>query len=116
MILSEEPEPPGVMTQVPRTPTHVIEIGHKGKYVGVVGVFNKGGKITLKYELVLMDPSFAPKEGQKNVVLDAMEEYALQVKKEDLLSKFIRSDHPLQVDAHVQKLGGTHFAGSEACK
>ena len=74
MILTEEPEPPSVMHKVPGTPTHIIEIGHKGKYVGVVGIFNKDGQTTLKYELVKMDPSFALKPGQTNAVLKVLED------------------------------------------
>jgi Cytochrome c554 and c-prime len=116
MILTEESEPPGVMNKVKDTPTEIIEIGHKGKYVGVVGVFRKGGELTLKYELVLMEPAYAPKPGQKNAVLDVLEEYSLRVYKEDLLAKFIRSDHPIQVDPYVLKTyGGSQFVGSQRC-
>lgn len=117
MILTEVDEPPGDMSEIKGTPTQIIQIGHKGKYVGVVGVFNRGGQITLKYELVLMEPAFAPKEGQKNAVLEVLEEYARQVHKEDLLAKFIRSDHPIQVDPYVvQKYGGSQFVGSQKCQ
>jgi Cytochrome c554 and c-prime len=122
VILTEEPEPPGVMQRVKDTPTHIIEIGHKGKYVGVVGVFNNGGQWTLKYELVKMDPSFAPKPGQKNAVLDVLEDYARQVRSEEdalleAYNKVQRSAHPIQVDANVlKKYGGSEFIGSNECK
>jgi hypothetical protein len=122
MILTEEPEPPGVMQKVKNTPTNIIEIGHKGKYVGVVGVFNNGGQVTLKYELVTMDPSFAPKAGQKNAVLDVLEEYSRQVRNEEdalleAYNKVLRSAHPIQVDDYVvKKYGGSRFVGSERCQ
>jgi hypothetical protein len=121
MVLTEEPEPPGVMHKVEGTPTHIIEIGHKGKYVGVVGLFNNGGQITLKYELVKMDPSFALKKGQSNAVLKVLEEYSKQVRSEEdalleAYNKVQRSAHPIQMDANVQKkYGGSHFIGSEKC-
>lgn len=116
MILSEESEPPSVMHQVPGTPTHIVEIGHKGKYVGVVGVFRQGNELRLKYELVLMEPKYQPAPGQKNAALAVMEEYARNVKTEDLLGKFIRSAHPIQIDPTVQKkYGGSRFVGSDRC-
>jgi hypothetical protein len=118
MVLAEEPEPPSVLFPVPGTPTHILEIGKKGKYVGVVGVYRKGGVATLKYELVLMDPSLDPKAGQANPILGVLEEYAKQVKADrDLLDKFPRVAHLIQLDNDVLKTyGGSYFVGSDTCK
>ena len=117
MVLTEEPEPPAVLQVVPGTPTQILEIGHKGKYVGVVGVFRKGNKLELKYELVRMDPGFQPAPGQKNAIIDVLERYSRQVKDENLLDAYIRSPHPIQVDPWVQQqYGGSRFIGSDACQ
>jgi hypothetical protein len=115
MILSPD-EPPSVLQPVAGTPTNIIEIGEKGKYVGVVGLYKKDGQIALKYQMVLMEESFKPKQGQKNKALEVMEEYTRQVWKEDLLKDYIRTPHPFQIEEVVKKLGGTAFAGSNACK
>jgi hypothetical protein len=116
MVLTEEPEPPAVLQTVPGTPTQVLEIGHKGKYVGVVGIFRTPTGLQLKYELVRMEPSLEPAPGQKNKVRDVLEEYAKQVKDEDLLMQFIRSPHPIQVDPYVlKKYGGSTYIGTARC-
>jgi hypothetical protein len=116
-IVTDEPEPPFGMTPVRDTPTHILEIGHKGKYVGAIGFYKNGKKLDMKYEVVLIDPSYQPKPGKKNTVLDLLQEYAKRVEKEDLLDKYIRTPHPTQVDAHIQKkYGGAHYVGSDACK
>jgi hypothetical protein len=81
-----------------------------------VGIFRKGNSLDLKYQLVKLDPSWQPKDGQDNKALNVMEEYARRVQKEDLLAAFIRSPHAVQVDNHVQhKYGGSHYVGSERC-
>jgi hypothetical protein len=116
MVLTHDSEPRGLLRRVPNTPTYILEIGHKGKYVGVVGVFRKGSNLELKYEMVLMEPKLDPKEGQPNAINDVLEEYARQVKAEDLLAKFIRAPHPIQIDPYVMKnYGGSEFVGSQRC-
>jgi hypothetical protein len=116
-IVTDEPEPPFGMMPVKGTPTHILEIGHKGKYVGAIGIYKNGKKLDMKYEVVLIDPSYQPKPGQKNKVLDVLQEYAKRVEKEDLLDKYIRTPHPTQVDPQIQKaFGGAHYVGSDACK
>lgn len=117
MVLTEEPEPPAVLQKLGQTPTFMLEIGHKGKYVGVVGIFKQpGGDLKLKYELVRMEPIYQPREGQTNRVLEVLEEYARNVKSENLLTQFIRAAHPTQVDPYVQQTyGGSSYVGSERC-
>lgn len=117
MVLTEQSEPPSMLRRVPNTPTYIVEIGHKGKYVGVVGVFRKNGNLDLNYELVLMEPKLQPAVGQKNAIVDVLQEYAAQVKAEDMLDKYIRSPHPIQVDPYVVKqYGGSRFVGSDRCE
>ncbi len=116
MVLTEQSEPPSMLRRVPKTPTYILEIGHKGKYVGVVGVFRNNGGYDLQYELVLMEPKLDPAPGQKDAIIDVLEEYTRQVKAQDMLRKYIRSPHSLQVDPYVvKKYGGTRFAGSDVC-
>ena len=115
-IVTDEPEPPFGMTPVEGTKTHILEIGHKGKYAGVIGVSRKGKQLDMKYEVVLIEPKFQPDKGQKNKVLDLLDAYAKEVKTEGLLEKYIRTPHPTQVEKHIQdKFGGAHFVGSDEC-
>jgi len=116
-IVTDVSEPPFGMTPVAGTPTHVMQIGHKGKYVGVVGLYKTGKKLDMKYEVVLIEQRFQPKAGKKNEVLELLQRYAKRVKDEDLLNQYIRAPHPTQVDPAIQKkYGGAYFVGSEACK
>src|SRR5262249_32465715 len=65
MIVVDEPEPPAFMRPLGNgLPTNIVEIGHKGKYVGLVGVYrdDKTNDIRLQYQLVLMSPDWK-KEG-----------------------------------------------------
>jgi hypothetical protein len=116
MTLTEEPEPPGTLQPIAGTPTHHVEIGHKGKYVGVVGVFRKQGGFELKYEIVCMDPIWQPKAGATNPIEGYLEDYAKRVKKDDLLAKVVRSPHQTQLNPLViKKYGGARFVGSDVC-
>ena len=50
-----DPEPPGLPKDL--NGTQLITVGHKGKYVGVLGVWRKaGGGFDYKYEMVLIGP------------------------------------------------------------
>ncbi len=117
MVLTEMSEPPAVLRPVPGTPTHLVELGHKGKYVGVVGLFIQNGSLVPRYELVLMDPGYEPGPAQSNKTLQVMEEYERGVKSLNLLAEAFRSPHPLQIDPDVaKKYGGSRFVGSAACQ
>lgn len=109
----------GDLTDPPAGPTNwrdtlLITLGHKGKSVGVVGVFrNGGGKgFTLKYQVVDIGPEYETPEGQENdnPVIALMEDYALDVKKHDYMAKFARTMHPVQV-----QFRDARYVGSERC-
>ncbi len=63
LCLSEEDEPPAQPIAVdhpPSNPNYVFRLGHKGKYVGVLGVFRTGKAdhpFAYKYQLVEMGRS-----------------------------------------------------------
>ena len=106
----DDPEPPGQPRDVKGT--QLVTVGHKGKYVGVLGVWRKKGGFEYKYEMVLMAPEFAPQPG--NPVAKLMEEYAKRVKDQNLLAQFLVSDHKNQVILR-QKQIETKYVGSERC-
>ena len=49
---SDDAEPPQFPTAVNGGKTLIVQVGHKGQYVGVVGVFKSNGGYDLKYQLV----------------------------------------------------------------
>lgn len=116
--LTAESEPPAdaeIITDKdnPKLNTLLVRIGHKGQYVGVIGVFRDGkGGVDLKYQRVTMSPQFETPEGKEkeNKALHELENYSRLVKARDFLSRQQKSNHPLQVGAK-----GYTFIGSAAC-
>lgn len=112
LCLEEEEEPSGVPRQV--GDTWVMGIGHKGRYVGVIGAYRDPAKakFNLKYQLVSIGPEYETPEGEdkSNPVIALMEQYAQDVKDSGLLTKFPRTKHPVQLAYPEAK-----FVGSERC-
>jgi Cytochrome c554 and c-prime len=113
LCVSSASEPPAVPTMV--GDTMIVEVGHKGRYVGVVGVFrrNKGpAPFELKYQLVSIEPKFSTPQGQEkgHKLMALMEEYTAELKRDDYLAKFKQVPHPVQVTSP-----NATYAGSVAC-
>ena len=79
--------------------TTVVSVGHKGRYVGVIGLFqkpdNKG--YFLKYQLVSMGEEYEtpsnPETIAKHPVMNLWEEYAKEVEKEKYIERFAAHIH-----------------------
>jgi hypothetical protein len=110
--LHSDPEPPSVPMVVGNT--SIIAVGHKGRYVGVVGAFRDGKKYTLKYQLVPLGEEFETPVGrQKNhPIMKLMEDYAQDVKNKHYLAEAAarKVAHPVQL-----AFPKSAFVGSEAC-
>jgi hypothetical protein len=122
LCLSEEDEPSAepVWVPDPAAPkrTLVAALGHKGKYVGVVGVFrtNQAGRpLELRYQLVEMSEAFlTPTEKQEeHPVARLMEDYTSELRKNNYLAKYGQMRHALQVA--VKGVTPT-YVGSDKCK
>ncbi|MBX9585503.1 MAG: hypothetical protein K2X87_34790 [Gemmataceae bacterium] len=117
---SEDPEPP----QFPKVVTHpdgrktlVIQVGHKGRYVGLVGAFKRpGGGLDLKYRLVPLGEDYLTPPGEEaakaNPALARIEEYAREVKDRDFLRKVLQAPHPSQLQQPKLNLS---FVGADRC-
>jgi hypothetical protein len=95
----------------------ILQVGHKGRYVGVVGAFPKpGGSFDLKYQLVPLGEEYLTPEGPEaekdHKVLAILEEYARQVRDRNLLAKVPQVPHPAQLQARELNLS---YVGSEKC-
>jgi len=103
-----DPEPPGLPKVL--NGTQLISVGHKGKYVGVLGVWQKkGGGFDYKYEMVLIGPEYGPKPG--NPVAKLMEEYSQRVMKQNFVDRYLRVAHANSVALK----GGATYVGSDRC-
>jgi hypothetical protein len=116
--LTDSSEPPGVPLENANTKQLVIQVGHKGRYVGVVGVFKTPKGFSFRYQLVPLGEEFltpaGPAAEKANPVLQLLEEYAKDVKDADLVKQFVakRPLHPAQIN-HPKE--GLKYVGSEAC-
>ncbi len=122
VCLNEEDEPSAEPVWVPNAAaerkTLVAALGHKGKYVGVVGVFRteqKDRPFELRYQLVEMSEWFKTPEEQENghPVARLLEDYTREVRDGKLLDKYGQLDHRLQVA--VKGVTPTYI-GSDKCK
>src|SRR5262245_11736559 len=108
----DDPEPPSQLQDFKET--QLVTVGHKGKYVGVLGVWNKGGGFAYKYEMVLMGPEFEPTAVAANPVAKLMEEYTRRVKERNLIAQFPRTPHKTQVLLRGRNIDA-RYVGSEIC-
>jgi hypothetical protein len=105
------------------TTTAVVQTGHRGQYVGVIGAFKKSdGTFDLKYQLVPMGeeyitPGTETEALAKNKALQALAGYAEAVKKANLLPKYPRNLHPAQIHAlGLKPAVNLTYVGTDACK
>jgi hypothetical protein len=99
-----------------------LYMGHKGKEVGVLGVYRRpgGGTNDLKYELVHMGPEFNTPEAQvkDHKMMELMEEYSQSVKNNDYLGayKALRTRHESQKNPNLLGMGfDAKYVGSKRC-
>ncbi|MFQ3649934.1 MAG: multiheme c-type cytochrome [Gemmataceae bacterium] len=123
LCLSEDEEPAQKPTMV-RTKageTLILQLGKKGKFVGVVGAWKTANGYDFKVEMVEMNPEFKTPEDKRasHPIVKLMEEYTTELKAKDYLSKYSPMRHPLQILPEVEGLrnpGEPQYVGSEACK
>jgi hypothetical protein len=121
LCLSESDEPSAHSILVPQKAgrnTMIVTLGHKCKYVGVVGAFRTGKQANpfeLKYQLVEMSPDYAtPAQQEKDhPILKLMEDYTRELKRDNYLARYPQAKHPLQVAIPDQV---PTFVGSEVCE
>lgn len=93
--------PPKEPRPIKGTKSHLIEVGHKGMYVAVVGLY-KSGSTPFRYQRVPLDARFA----------DAPEIYQMQVEYQQRLETLGWEGLGLKRVLHAT---GRKFAGSQAC-
>lgn len=119
---SEDPEPPQFPTRhsgprhAPGTQTLIIETGHKGRYVGALGIFKKNNAYELHYQLVPLTEEYLtphdPVAEKGDRILAMLEDYARQVRDRNMLGKYPQRPHPHQVQVGNHKL---EYIGSDKC-
>ena len=119
VCLSTESEPPTSPTTVAAAAgkkTLIIQVGWKGRYVGVLGAFKRAdGGFDLKYQRVALGEEFVTPGDEDaarktNPVLLQLDKYAETVKTKNFMGEFPQGQHPAQL-----KDSKLAFVGSEKC-
>jgi len=119
VCIADESEPPQFPVFANDKKTQIVTVGHKGRYVGTVGVFKTDKGLDLRYQLVPMGEEFLtpekPEAEKDNAMLKLLEAYAAEVKKEDFLGQATKK-RPPHVAAIKNPAANLKFVGSDACK
>lgn len=112
LCLTEQEEPGGTPDAKVGN-TLIIGVGHKGRYVGLVGAYRKENGFDLHYQLVAMDPDLKTPAGKEaeNPVLALFDKYTQEVKEGNYLSQYPKVPHPVQIS-----LPNATYVGSDRCK
>jgi hypothetical protein len=117
-------EPPSDAEVVKEAGSLIVTVGHKGKYVGAVGINRTGKddpKFQLRYQLVRLGEEYLTPEGKEkgHPIMDLLEDYTRELKgrdeKGEYLAKYlnVKSKHPNMVGAPADKK--PVYVGSDRC-
>ena len=119
VCIADESEPPGFPIFANDKKTQIVTVGHKGRYVGTVGIFKTEKGLELQYQLVAMGEEFLtpekPEAERDNAMLKLLETYAAEVKRDDLLGLATKK-RPPHAAATKFPAANLKFVGSDACK
>ena len=116
VCISTFDEPPSNAEIVKEAGTIIVTVGHKGKYVGAVGVNRTGRddpKFELRYQLVRLEEEYLTPEGKEkgHPIMDLLEEYTKELKRDNYLAKYRPTKLPVQVDKPANQM--PTYIGSE---
>ncbi len=114
---SEDSEPPAQPVLLHNGATLLLQLGHKGRYVGTIGIFAQGG-YRLHYQLVplteyYVTPGDDAQAHRRNPVLPILQRYAERVRDRDLLSLAPKRPHQVQIQHPRLNLS---YYGSQRCQ
>jgi hypothetical protein len=114
VCLSAEDDPPSVPDKAGNS--LIIRLGHKGRYVGAVGIYRPtvaNAPVELHYQMVRLGPEYETPAGKEaeNPILKLLEDYTREVKEGSYLTHYPKTDHPIQ-----RMFKGATYVGSEKCK
>lgn len=90
----------------------LVNVGHKGRSVGLVGANRGQQRPALRYQMVELTEPFELPDEQTNPIRDLMKEYVLAVYRANLLTGVPRSKHPMQLMPGLEK---ATYVGAAKC-
>jgi len=118
---SDDSEPPTYPTPANDGRTQIVQVGHKGQSLGVVGLYKSATGFELKYQLVPLSEDYLTPPGEeaakKNAALQLLEEYTKAVKDDNLLALHTAKQiqHATQIQHPAAKATYTGSAACAAC-
>jgi hypothetical protein len=115
LCLSPEEDARGDPDKVGKT--MIVQVGHRGRYIGVVGAFRTGKAdkpFDFHYQMLAVGEEFETPKGQEaqNPILRLLDDYALSVKNQNFLAVYPRVNHPVMAKLRQK----AEFVGSDKCK
>lgn len=94
-------------------PTLLINVGHKGRSVGLVHIRLESGACKLRYQMVELVEELELPDHDTNPAREVMRDYVLSVYQNEYLTKVPRKPHPLQ---QLPDMAGAVFVGADRCR
>jgi hypothetical protein len=115
LTLSEEDVGPAQATVVGNT--SIVHVGHRGRYIGVVGAFRTGNPakpFDLYYQLVQLGEEYETDKGKEasHPILKVLDTYAAEVKAQDFLKRTPKRAVPVPANLGAIALS---YIGSQEC-
>ena len=130
LCLSDADVPPSRPEVANGGATFIVQVGHKGRYVGAVGVKRAGAAdkpYELMYQVVELGEEYTtpPAKEAGHPILAIMERYTAELKNDNVLAEYYQNTHRVQVEAmelldenKKPKYKGqmSEYVGSEVCR
>jgi hypothetical protein len=118
LSLSDQEEPPAKQDQDVFGRTSIVRVGHRGRYIGVMGVFRGNGPANpfdKKFQIVEMSEDYETDKNKEdqNPILKILQDYAREVQAQGFVRQVPRTEHPVQLNFPKEKVV---FVGSDRCK
>lgn len=114
VCLTKDTEAPDIPKIVNDNKTMIVQVGHRGQNVGVIGVYKIDNSIQFFYQRVTMADEFETPadKADSNKMLKHLQDYADTVKNNDYLSMMAdrKKRHPMQIEFPEAK-----FVGDRQC-
>jgi 2',3'-cyclic-nucleotide 2'-phosphodiesterase (5'-nucleotidase family) len=118
LCLSAEEEPPAKQDQDVFGRTTISRVGHRGRYVGMMGVFRTGqsaNPFLKRFQIVEMSEDYETDKDKEaaNPILKILQDYAQEVKAQKFVEQVEQRKHPVALMFPNEKVT---FVGSDQCK
>jgi 2',3'-cyclic-nucleotide 2'-phosphodiesterase (5'-nucleotidase family) len=117
LCLSDQEEPPAKQDQDVLGRTTISRVGHRGRYIGMMGVFRSGqpaNPFLKRFQIVEMSEDYETDKDKEadNPILKILQDYAKEVRDQKFITQVRQMDHPLKLSFPKEAVV---FVGSDKC-